>query len=254
MLAASALVMVILGAGVCFLFLGQDGSESEEQDVTAEPPIEEDDELTFVTMDDLLEDGRPVSDREHDDVFAEGFDETILSPTDAQDISFESDAEIDGETEDTEPVAEGVGARELADEELEDPSEEDMFPENLLSGGPGDTLAGTSGIDRFEIYLGDTDDAPTTIENFFSYELAPGETDPTNTEAMLERLWFRDQDGAMLSRKELLEENFVIEENEEINGVSLLFEARQAIHITNITLAEFTENSLIIGNYGVQAA
>lgn len=238
MLAASALIMVILGAGVCFALIGQDDPELEVQE-DAEIPVEDGDDLRFLTIEDMLAEN--VADVLEAEVLDEDADPTLSDPLEDEDNL----APL--------PVAERAEMVPEPETSLED---DDVEPAdtNLVSGGPGDTLTGTADVDRFEVTLATAEDEPTLIENFFSIEPSSDTPPQTDTEALLEKLWFRDEDGSVLSRDALFEENLTVEENDEINGVSLLFQARQTILISNITLAEFTENSLVIGNYGIQAA
>lgn len=241
MLAASALIMVILGAGVCFSLIGQDDHEPETDENAADMPIEDDGELTFLTIEDILADNAKDGQDEDDDVFLE-------DPSDGT-----KSAEPLPEPRHPQPEATRIET-EIDDKQSVEEPDIDATPASLISGGPGDTLTGTDDINRFEVTLGASDDAPTTIENFMKDSLSPDAPPLTDTETLLEKIWFRDEDGTVLSRDAIFDENITIEENEDIDGVSLLFQARQTIHITNITLAEFTENSLVIGNYGIQAA
>jgi hypothetical protein len=122
----------------------------------------------------------------------------------------------------------------------------------IQAGGPGDILTGQLGEDHFQVTLGAADSEATIIECFD----CDGSDDPASLSAdeMLDTIWFRQDDGEMLTQDELLEMDFFIEENDEIDGISLVFSEHQSVHLPGMDLDDFVENSMVIGNFGVLAA
>lgn len=119
-------------------------------------------------------------------------------------------------------------------------------------GGPGDTLTGTTDVEDFVVTLGGPGSEPTIIENLF---LVSDDDDDDDDEIRqrapeTEVIWLKDQEGELLSRADILEKNVSFVEDTETNELAINFEDHQKLIIKGLTLAEFTENSLVIGNFG----
>lgn len=116
------------------------------------------------------------------------------------------------------------------------------------TGGPGDVLIGDKETDRFEVSLGTSNTPQTTIENFLAGSLTPedGSEEISGTQS---RIWFKNADGKLLSRDELLIERFTVASD--ADGVAIAFENHQTVLIRGMTQDDFVENSRIIGNFSI---
>ncbi|MFT5796767.1 MAG: hypothetical protein ACI84R_000819 [Candidatus Azotimanducaceae bacterium] len=175
--------------------------------------------------------------------------ETLILNTETPEVSLP----LSEETSTTEPFTESA-TNELQEffetDEFHNTESADIMLDGLVAGGPGDVLTGGDGVNNFVVTLAEFGANPTVIEDlFFLSEEAELDTEQSNPVA--EVIWFTDSAGDLLSRNDMLEENIRFEENEDIPSVSLHFEHHQTLSIQGLTLAEFSDNSLVIGNFGI---
>lgn len=227
------LLFGLLGIGATFVLAG-DGDDLQPDEEAPQP--EEAEEVEIIPLDSFLPEAEEI-----DLLEKEAPVEPEENTKGAQALLRMEQPETDEDTD-----LPDLEATTMDDTATEQPVE---IPISVHSGGPGDTLGGGVGDDRFEITLGPAQSDPTVID-CFNCEDPDAPVDMT-TDEMLDTVWFRDEEGELLSQDALLEKDFVVEENDDINGITLRFADHQPVYLPNVTLAEFTENSQVIGNFGL---
>lgn len=245
------LIMGLFGLGATLVMTGgeETGQTSEDEDVIGGETDTE--EVGMMPLEDILPDDPASEDADADDLAAA--DETQTAPASTQEeLATTQESTVGGDD-----LGAGGGetgfdpATEI--EGADDPTaEEPVADYRVQAGGPGETLTGQLGEDRFEVTLGGPD-APATVIECFDCD---GSDDAASLSAdeMLDTIWFRGDDGELLSQEELLQKDFLVQENEEIDGISLVFADHQEVYLPGMQLDDFVDNSLVIGNFGLQVA
>ncbi|MFK7835790.1 MAG: hypothetical protein AB8B60_06190 [Sulfitobacter sp.] len=247
MLAASAAFLALLGVG----FVLMPGDDEDDTMNTASEDTEEnledmpEDDLEIVPLDEFIDGAPSTADLEDPD-------EPQVEPSMEEDANAgtggDDAAEFDGPVAEDASDDDDMSEEDEPSDDLASDDEATDAPSNVVAGGPGDTLVGGPALDSFDVTVGEQGDPETVIQNLFDVAEDDDSGLPaTSTE--IETIWLRDEDGTLISRDDLFAADMHLDEDEARGGVTLSLNGHATLFVEDVTLDDFTENSLILGNF-----
>ncbi len=232
MLAMSVAVLALFGFGLPSILASDDGDILSDDDIDFD--VEADNEIETISLNLFLE---PATIEADSNAVSKGDLDSIPESKTSNDRGSSSveQAALPGTSEEEAPPS-------VLNEQSSQP--------NVITGGPGDILAGGAGIDRFEVTVGREGDPETVIENLFEVDETIVAEDAEESEKR-ETIWLRDPNGHLLSREDLLSSDLDVTYNEEREGLSIALNGHTTLFLEGTYEDDFTDNSLVLGNFGL---